>query len=30
MDKREGIRQEIADYKLRNRLQPPQSNAVSG
>jgi len=30
MDKREGIRQEIADYKLRNRLQPPQSNVVSG
>ena len=26
----ESIRQEIADYKLRNRLQPPQSNAVSG
>ncbi len=30
MDKRESIRQEIADYKLHNRLQPPQSNAVSG
>jgi hypothetical protein len=30
LDKREGIRKEIVDYKLRNRLQPPRSNAVSG